>query len=69
MKYIHKRYFVYKEIFTMPPIKTAILNLRIDPKLKEAVQKAAEKEHRSVANFIEQLIRDYCAKNRIPVPK
>ncbi len=53
----------------MPPIKTAILNLRIDPKLKEAVQKAAQKEHRSVANFIEQLIRDYCANNRITIPK
>ena len=53
----------------MPPIKTAILNLRIDPRLKAAVQKAAEQEHRSVSNFIEQLIRDYCTNNRITIPK
>ena len=53
----------------MTPKKTAILNLRIDPKIKDAVQKAADREHRSVANFIEQLIRDYCANNKIPIPK
>ena len=49
--------------------KTATLNLRIDPGLKEAVKEAADREHRSVANFIELLIRDYCRKAKITIPE
>lgn len=52
----------------MSPRKTATLNLRIDPILKEAVRVAAEREHRSVANFIELLIRDHCKREGIPIP-
>lgn len=53
----------------MSPRKTATLNLRIDPVLKEAVRVAAEQEHRSVANFIELLIRRHCEANGIPIPE
>jgi hypothetical protein len=41
----------------MPKTKIATLNLRIDPGVKEAVRDAADKEHRSVDNMIEILIR------------
>jgi hypothetical protein len=44
----------------MPKTKIATLNLRIDPGVKEAVREAADKEHRSVANMIEMLIRRHC---------
>lgn len=40
--------------------KTATLTLRIEPRLKESLRAAAEREHRSIANMIEMLIRDYC---------
>ena len=40
--------------------KTATLTLRIEPKLKEALKNAALGEHRSIANMIEVMIRDYC---------
>ena len=40
--------------------KTATLTLRIEPKLKEALKDAALREHRSIANMIEVMIRDYC---------
>lgn len=40
--------------------KTATLTLRIEPVLKEALKNAALREHRSVANMIEVMIRDYC---------
>jgi len=47
--------------------KTATLNLRIDPSLKEALRMAAEAEHRSVANMVETLIRKHCEQNGIPM--
>jgi len=47
--------------------KTATLTFRIEPGLKEALREAANREHRSIANMVEVLIRDYCEKNNIPV--
>ena len=44
----------------MSPKKTATLNLRIDPILKEAAREAALRDQRSVANMIEVLIRRHC---------
>jgi hypothetical protein len=46
----------------MPPKKSSILNLRIDPALKEAVREAAHRDNRSIANLIEVLIRNHCAE-------
>ena len=48
--------------------KIATLNLRIDPAVKDAVKISAEKEHRSVANFIETLIRKHCEQVGIKIP-
>lgn len=42
--------------------KTAILSLRIEPGLKEALRAAAEQEHRSIANMVEVMIREYCGR-------
>ncbi len=53
----------------MPPKKTATLNLRIDPILKEAARGAALREQRSVANMIEVLIRKHCEEVGIPIPE
>ena len=44
----------------MPARKTATLNLRITPALKQALGIAAEREQRSLANMVEIMIRDYC---------
>ncbi len=51
----------------MSPKKTATLNLRIDPVLKEAVREAALLEHRSVANMVEILIRKHCKEVGISI--
>ncbi len=51
----------------MSPKKTATLNLRIDPVLKEAVREAALLEHRSVANMVEVLIRKHCEEVGIAI--
>ncbi len=53
----------------MAPRKTATLNLRVDPAIKEAVREAALHEHRSVANLIEVLIRRRCEELGIPIPE
>ncbi len=53
----------------MTTTKTATLTFRIDPGLKEALRTAAQQEHRSIANMVEVLIRDYCGRNGIPIPE
>jgi len=45
--------------------KTATLTFRIEPQLKDALREAAEREHRSIANMVGVLIRDYCARKGI----
>ncbi len=51
----------------MATTKTATLTFRIDPGVKEALRTAAQQEHRSIANMVEVLIRDYCGRKDIPV--
>ena len=51
----------------MATAKTATLTFRIEPGLKQALRNAAEREHRSIANMVEVLIRDYCGRNGIEI--
>jgi len=53
----------------MVTTKTATLTFRIDPNLKEAQRTAAQQEHRTIANMVEVLIRDYCIQRRHPENK
>ena len=53
----------------MARTKISTLNLRIEPGVKEAVREAAAREHRSVANMIEMLIRRYCDETGIIIPE
>ena len=53
----------------MAKTKISTLNLRIEPGVKEAVREAAAREHRSVANMIEVLIRRHCQQAGITVPE
>ena len=49
--------------------KTAALNIRIDPDIKEAIRIAAKREHRSVANMVEMLILKHCEAVGISIPE
>ena len=51
----------------MPRTKISTLNLRINPSVKKAIREAAEREHRSVANMVEVLIRRYCDQAGIAI--
>ena len=53
----------------MASTKTATVTFRIDPALKEALRIASVHEHRSIANMVEVLIRDYCRRNGITIPE
>jgi len=49
--------------------KTTTLTFRIEPALKEGLRTAAVQEHRSIANMIAVMIRDYCGREGIAIPK
>ena len=51
----------------MARTKISTLNLRIEPAVKEAVRVAAAREHRSVANMVEMLIRRHCSESGIDI--
>ncbi len=53
----------------MAKTKISTLNLRINPSIKEAVREAASREHRSVANMVEVLIRRHCDQAGITIPE
>lgn len=53
----------------MATAKTTTLTLRIEPSLKEALRAAAAREHRSIANMIEVMIRDHCGRVGITIPE
>lgn len=53
----------------MATAKTTTLTFRIEPALKEALRSAAAREHRSIANMIEVMIRDHCGRNGIAIPE
>jgi hypothetical protein len=40
-------------------IKTAQVNLRVEPSLKATAEKAASDDHRSLTSLIEKLLTDY----------
>lgn len=49
--------------------KTTTLTFRIEPVLKDALRAAAVKEHRSIANMVAVMIRDYCGREGIAIPE
>ena len=53
----------------MSRTKISTLNLRIEPGIKQAVREAAAREHRSVANMVEMLIRRHCDETGIEIPE
>ena len=53
----------------MAKTKISTLNLRVNPAIKDAVREAAAREHRSVANMVEVLIRRHCNQEGIVIPE
>jgi|1186.fasta_scaffold1068153_2 hypothetical protein len=47
-------------------IKTAQLNFKVDPALKEAAEKAAACDQRSLTSLIEKLLTDFAREKGFP---
>jgi hypothetical protein len=66
---VQTRYICNIDNNIMVATKTATLNLRINPILKEALRIAAKQEHRSIANMVEVLIRQHCEAVGVSIPE
>jgi len=51
----------------MAAIKTVTMTVRVAPAVKEGLKAAAGREHRSIANMVEMMIRDYCGREGIAI--
>lgn len=49
--------------------KSETLNLRVTPELKKLVRLAADNERRTLSNFLEVLVRQYCSERGVKVGK
>lgn len=47
--------------------KSEVVSVRVEPRIKAALQTMAEQELRSVANMIEVMVVDYCKANGVPI--
>lgn len=48
--------------------KSETLNLRVSPQFKAALQAAARRERRSMANMVEYLVLAYCEEHQLVPP-
>lgn len=51
----------------MSVIKSQVISVRVEPHLKAALQSAAEREMRSVANMLEVMVVAYCRTQGYPL--
>lgn len=47
--------------------KSEVVSVRVEPRIKAALQTVAERELRSVANMIEVMVVAYCKAHGVPV--
>ena len=48
--------------------KTETLNLRVTPELKDLLRLASTREHRTLSNMVEYLVREHCERHQIATP-
>jgi hypothetical protein len=53
------------QAMTLPIKKTAVLTVRLPPKVKASLKAAADAERRSLANMLEVVVIEYCEKRGI----
>lgn len=51
----------------MAQLKTQVVSVRVEPQIKAALQAAADKERRSLANMIEIMAMTYCQQSGVVV--
>ena len=48
--------------------KTETLNLRVTPELKDLLRLASTREHRTLSNMVEFLVRAHCERHQVAPP-
>ena len=51
----------------MATAKSEVVSVRVEPHIKAALQSAAERELRSLANMVEVMVVAYCRANGVPL--
>ena len=51
----------------MSTLKTQAVSVRVEPHIKAALQSAAEREMRSLANMLEVMVVEYCRTHDFPL--
>ena len=51
----------------MPTLKSEVVSVRVEPHIKAALQAAAEREMRSLANMVEVMVVTYCRGHAVPL--
>ena len=51
----------------MSVVKSQVVSVRVEPHIKAALQSAAEREMRSLANMIEVMVVTYCRTQGYPL--
>ncbi|QIE22985.1 hypothetical protein [Caballeronia sp. SBC2] len=51
----------------MSTVKSEVVSVRVEPHIKAALQRAAEREMRSLANMVEVMVIAYCRANGVPL--
>ena len=51
----------------MTVVKSQVVSVRVEPHIKAALQSAAEREMRSLANMIEVMVVTYCRAQGYPL--
>lgn len=52
----------------MATTKSEVVSVRVEPRIKMAMQAAAEREMRSLANMFEVMVVAYCRERGYPLP-
>ena len=52
----------------MATIKSEVFSVRVEPHIKVAMQAAADKEMRSLANMFQVMVVAYCRERGYPLP-
>jgi len=51
----------------MVAVKSHVVSVRVEPHIKAALQSAAEREMRSLANMLEVMVVSYCRAQHYPL--
>jgi len=51
----------------MAAVKSEVVSVRVEPHIKAALQSAADREMRSLANMVEVMVVAYCRANGVPL--